>query len=256
MTSGELEGRVALVTGGAAGIGAATALALGRRGAAVVLLDRDLPQAEEFVRTLATQGVVASAAHVDLDHVAALPDVVGALLDTAGPADILINAAGVALWPERIFEITPENWDRTLRINLTAVFHMTRIVAAHMIERGRPGRIVNVGSIAGSMAYGPIAYGVSKAGLHALTRLTAGQLGRHGIIVNAVAPGTTLTEMVRSRQSDEESVRSVTVGPNANIMRRPNQPEDVAETIAFLCLPASRQIVGQTIYVDGGTVFT
>jgi NAD(P)-dependent dehydrogenase (short-subunit alcohol dehydrogenase family) len=252
----ELGDSVALITGGGGGIGAATASALAARGADIVLMDISEARTAAVADQLSASGTRVGVVIGDLSDDAERERMVTEAIAAHGSVHHLINAAGVALWPEHLFEVTRENWDRTLLVNLTVPFELTRSIARQMIEQGIAGRIVNVSSIAAAMARGPIAYGTAKAGLLGLTRLTAGQLARHDINVNAVAPTITLTDMVRDRQGDDQTQRDVNDGAIGNLLKRPNEPGDVAAAIEFLCLPSSRQITGQTLFVDGGTVFS
>jgi NAD(P)-dependent dehydrogenase (short-subunit alcohol dehydrogenase family) len=149
---------------------------------------------------------------------------------------------------ERLFEVTEEAWDRVHAVNLRAPFFYIQAVARHVVERGGGGRIISVSSASGFRAvFAHPVYSSSKAGIDALTRTMATALGEHGISVNAVAPGLTATRMGAGVGDDAAPQRAVESGPLANLLRRVSQPEDVAEVIAFLCLPESRQITGQTI---------
>jgi NAD(P)-dependent dehydrogenase (short-subunit alcohol dehydrogenase family) len=131
---------------------------------------------------------------------------------------------------------------------------LMKAVAQHMIARGS-GRIVNVTSSSAHRAVlSNVSYGASKSGLAQLTRSAAAELGQHGINVNAVAPGLTRTAIVARNFSDEALANALRAGPIANLLQRVSEPEDIAATILFLCLPASRQITGQTIHVSAGAI--
>jgi NAD(P)-dependent dehydrogenase (short-subunit alcohol dehydrogenase family) len=248
-----LAGRVALVTGGASGIGAATARLLGRLGASVTVLDANRAGSQEVAGDIRRTGGVAEARLADVSDLERLEATVVETETAMGPVTILVNNAGVTGTP--LLETTITDWERVLRINLTAPFVLTRAVGRRMITSGRGGSIVNISSSSAFRAVssgGP--YGVSKAGLGALTRGAAWELGRHGINVNAVAPGLTRSAITVSAFDEEGLQRAVQSGPLANLLGRVSEPEDVANVIAFLCLPASRQITGQVIHTSAGAV--
>jgi NAD(P)-dependent dehydrogenase (short-subunit alcohol dehydrogenase family) len=171
-----------------------------------------------------------------------------------GLPDILVNCAGIT--GSQLLDTTLEEWNRVLTVNLTAPFVLVRAVGMRMIDAGRGGSIVNVSS---SSAYRAVssggAYGVSKAGLAALTRAAAWELGPHGINVNTVVPGVTRTGITtRAFPGDGELDAAVVAGPLANLLGRVSEPEDVANVIVFLCLPASRQITAQAVHTSAGAV--
>ena len=253
--SSELSGKVALVTGGASGIGRATVAGLLQVGAAVAVLDRD----EAGVNAVAEQGRQAGgktlALPVDLANTKQIPDVVARVIQQLGRIDMLINCAGVTGRFQTLLEMEEENWDFVQTVNLKAAMLMMRYVARHMIERGGGGRIVNISSSSAFRARNsPIAYASSKAALVQLTRSAAAELGTHDINVNAVAPGITATGMTRAIGDAEALQRVASSGPLENLFHRVSQPEDVAAAIVFLCLPGSRQITGQTIHTSAGAV--
>mgnify|MGYP006279919659 CR=1 FL=1 len=250
MTTPELEGRVAIVTGASAGLGATVASELARRGATVVVFDIaepswSLPANVRWVRT-----DVADEASID----AGVADVVA----RHGRVDVLVNCA--AIWFRRPFlEITADEWDRVNAINLRGPFLLTRAVAPVM-QAGGGGAVVNVASQAGvQFTRGQGAhYAASKAGLVQLTRVLSYELGAAGIRVNAVAPG----RIVDSNEADDERVGGLPDDARASIDRIRNQTPlgrfvtagEVAETIVFLCLPQSAGLTGQTLVVNGGAL--
>ena len=240
---GDLDGKVAIVTGAASGIGRATAEMLASHGATVVGVD------------------VTEGEHTDLVADLSDPDACGRVVEDVvaarGRVDILINAAGISAGAG-LLDTTLDVWDRVLAVNLRAPLLLMQHAARHMIRQGDGGRIVNVssGSAFRALPSTP-AYGASKAALLSLTRMGAGELGPHGINVNAVAPGITATPMAlrtigARAEGGLESL--VSEGPMANLLHRVSTAEDVAGVIVFLCLPESRQVTGQTLHTSAGSI--
>jgi len=247
-----LDGKVAIVTGAASGIGHATAVLLAERGAAVAAVDVNGPGLEPVVAELRNRGVKAEAVVADLADEAATSAVVDTAVTGLGRVDILVNAAGTSSGAS-LLDTTVEVWERIHAVNLRAPFLLMQHAGRRMIEQGDGGRIVNVssGSAFRALPATP-AYGSSKAALLSLTRMGAGELGVHGINVNAVAPGITATPMAVRALGDIDAL--VSDGPMANLLHRVSTPEDVAAVIVFLCLPASRQVTGQTIHTSAGSI--
>jgi NAD(P)-dependent dehydrogenase (short-subunit alcohol dehydrogenase family) len=251
-----LSGRVALITGAASGIGEASARVIADAGASVAALDRDAAGLARVVSELENAGAKALAVTLDLSDTASIPAAVAEVLAAYGRIDILVNCAGTPGSEQTsILEQSEENWDRVHTINLKAPFLLMQHVGRHMVERGGGGRIVNVSSSSAFRAQRSIPpYGSSKAALVQLTRSAAADLGPYDINVNAVAPGLTATAMTTGIGDNEAMQQMVSEGPLANLFQRVSQPEDVAATILFLCLPASRQITAQTIHTSAGAV--
>jgi NAD(P)-dependent dehydrogenase (short-subunit alcohol dehydrogenase family) len=254
MIEQSIRGTVALVTGGASGIGKATALLLGRADAVVAIVDRDAVGAEATASEVRSLGGHAEAFPFDLHDIAAIPTLVSDVLSKYHHIDILVNAAAILDRSQPIVDIDDETWDRVYTINLKAPRQLMQEVARHMIARAKGGKIVNVSSSSAFRAHiASPAYSSAKGALNQLTRSAAGELGMHDINVNAVVPGVTLTGMIGD-STPADMDKAVTAGPLANLMGRVSQPEDVANVILFLCLPDSRQITGQLIHVSAGLV--
>jgi len=244
-----LDGQVALVTGGARGIGKAIALRFAHEGADVGVLDIERETAEETaqeIRELGRRAVVSTTDISNPDAVsAALTQIVGEL----GRLDILVNNAGIEKRAP-FLEITPEDWQRQVDVNLSGTFYCTQAAAREMSKRNY-GRIVNVSSVAGLI--GPIdlaAYGAAKAGIVGLTRAAALDLADYGITVNAIAPGPIETELMLGAWTAE----ALKERPQHGAIPRFGTVEEIAHTALFLASPESGFITGVTISVDGGAV--
>jgi NAD(P)-dependent dehydrogenase (short-subunit alcohol dehydrogenase family) len=250
-----LDGQVAIVTGGASGIGRATAIELAAKGASVAVLDKDPAGSKATVDEIERSGGTAVFLEVDFSDASGIPAIVERVLEWGKRIDILVNSAG-ASGPASLLDMTEAAWDFMLAVNLKAPVMLMKEVARHMVDRGGGGRIVNLSSSAAFRAAGPNAphYAASKAALAAVTRTAAGELGRHDINVNAVAPGLTKTPMTKGIGDDEAYARAASDGPLANLLGRASEPSDVAAVITFLCLPESRQITAQTIHTSAGLV--
>ena len=250
-----IDGRVALVTGGGGAIGAAIALALSDVGVAVAVADIDSDAADRTVQQVHQRGGSASSHVVDLSDLSALEGLISDVEDQMEPIDILVNNAAV-VGHSTILDGQESDWRHVLELNLMAPWRLIQLVAGSMIDRGSGGNIVNVSSSSAFRALsanGP--YGVSKAGLVALTRGAAGELGQHDINVNAVAPGVTRSPMTAAHIGGADALVAATkAGPLANLLGRPSEPEDVAAAVVFLSSPASRQITAQVIHTSAGAV--
>jgi NAD(P)-dependent dehydrogenase (short-subunit alcohol dehydrogenase family) len=252
-----LAGQVALVTGGTSGIGKATAALLARHGASVAIIGRSQASVELALDALThDDAAVGIAGFVcDLADETQVAELVERVRDQLGRLDILVNCA--AAWvTDDILTADITDLHSLINTNFIAPFLLIQSAGRVMVDQGDGGRIVNVvSSSAFRAAKVPPGYAGTKAALAAVTRSASATLGPFGINVNAVAPGMTATPMTlggfESQQAMELAARE---GPLANLLGRMTQPEDVADTIVYLCLPGSRQITGQVLHVSAGAV--
>jgi NAD(P)-dependent dehydrogenase (short-subunit alcohol dehydrogenase family) len=238
--TGVLDGKVAVVTGGAQGIGAAIGAGLEDEGATVVVADLNPPEG----------GIRADVASEE--DVAAM---VAEALDRHGRIDVLVNNAGLyaSLEMRAFTEIPLEEWNRVMEVNVASMFLTCRAVVPVMREQGG-GKIVNISS--GTPFRGVpflLHYVTSKGAIVALTRALAKELGKDAIHVNCVAPGFTMSEGVKSHPEVVEKLRDVSIA--SRTIQRDQVPEDVVGAVVFLCTPAADFITGQTMVIDGGQFF-
>lgn len=246
----KLQDRVAIITGAAQGIGQAIAQGLAREGAAVVIADLQEAKAQETVASINEAGGRALAMKVNVMHLPDLSAMVEQTLAHFGQVDILVNNAGILII-KPFLEVTEADWERQLGINLKAAFFATQKVAEAMIRTGRRGRIVNVASTSAFTAstIPTVPYDISKAGVRMLTTSSAVQLAKHGINVNAIAPGTIDTELARSALEPEKLAK---FGEVRIPIGRLGQPQDLVGAVVFLCSDDSDYVLGHTLVVDGG----
>jgi gluconate 5-dehydrogenase len=243
-----LAGKTALVTGGSRGLGLAMARAYARAGARVVLAARDAERLEQAAAQIRGEGGDAHTMAFDLTDEGAVVAAVPRLIEQHGRLDILLNNAGICLW-SGFLESTLETWNRTLATNLTAVYLLAREAVQPMIAQ-RWGRIINVGSYVSVMGRERLqAYVASKHGLVGLTKSIAGEVGRHNVTCNAIAPGFFLTEMAEPVRRDPARMQVFT---NAIAMARWGNPEELAGPAVFLASEAASYVNGHTLHVDGG----
>jgi NAD(P)-dependent dehydrogenase (short-subunit alcohol dehydrogenase family) len=243
-----LAGCTALVTGGSSGIGRAIAEALGRAGANVVLVARGRAGLAAAVADLEGLGCAAAAVSADLGDRGALQRMAEQAIEPFGEPDVLVNAAGVNPRPP-MPELTVEDWDRTMAVNLDAPFLLGQRFGPRMAERGR-GRIINIASQQSVRAFGNSGgYGVSKAGVCALTRSQAEAWSARGVCCNAIAPGFVSTPLTREVFADPARTAALAARTMAG---RNGEPMDFRGVAVFLASRASDYVTGQTIFVDGG----
>jgi 3-oxoacyl-[acyl-carrier protein] reductase len=265
----DLAGRVALVTGGSRGLGRADALTLARAGADVVVADilvesddsaaadygplaqaaaaQGLVQTEQTAGEVEAMGRRALALKCDVTERAQVEEAVARSVEELGSVDILVNNAGTLDHLGQLGDQSPELWKRDLRVNLTGAFNCAQAVWPHMRERGW-GRVINMASVAGTLGgFGQASYATTKAGLIGLTKTLALEGARHGITANAIVPGIIGTEAFHFGSADmnERMIRRTA-------MRRPGDPQDVANAIAFLCSDLASYITGIELNVSGG----
>lgn len=249
----ELDGQVAIVTGGGRGLGRAFCHGLGESGARIVVADIDLDSAEHVASELRVSGGTAMAVEADVSQAASVARLVSSVVDSFGPPGVLVNNAALfASLPLREFhEVGVEEWDEVMAVNLRAPFLCAKEVVPHMKVR-KYGKIINISSSTvwtGRPGY--LHYVTSKMGLIGFTRALARELGSSGIRVNAVTPGATRTEVERVTMSEERwqvVARAAALGSAA-------VPDDIVGAIVFLASRASDHITGQTLNVDGGVTF-
>ena len=245
----KLKERVAIITGGARGIGKAIALAFVREGAKIAIVDVERERAEILRDEIGRIGGKAITISCDISKSSEVRDMVSQVQNTFGRVDILVNNAGI-IRRGTIETVTEEDWDRVIEVNLKGTFNCCKAVVEIMKRQGY-GKIVNISSIAGKMGDITSApgYGPSKAAIDALTKTLAMQLARYGINANAVSPHAIETEM--SAQWSEERRREIIA---AIPLGRLGKPEDVAEAVLFLASDRASFITGEILDVNGGAL--
>jgi 3-oxoacyl-[acyl-carrier protein] reductase len=251
-TTSEANARVAIVTGAARGIGAATASKLGRDGFAVAVLDLDESACKDTVDQISGAGGRAIGVGADVSNAEQVKAAVERVAAELGPPVVLVNNAGV-IRDNLLFKMTDDDWDTVLGVHLRGAFLMSRAVQAHMTEQ-KWGRIVNLSSSSALGNRGQANYSAAKAGMQGFTKTLAIELGQFGVTVNAVAPGFIATDMTAATAArvkmdfdvfQKEAAARIPV-------RRVGQPEDVANLISFLVSDGAGFVSGQVIYIAGG----
>jgi len=247
-----LAGKTALITGGSRGLGLQIAEALGEQGAKLVLTSRKQADLDEAVAHLQARGIDASAIAADVSREAAIAPLVAETLKRLGHIDILINNAG-ATWGAPAEEHPLESWDKVMNLNIRSIFLLSQAVGKQSMIPRKYGRIVNIASIAGLAGNRPgsvqtIAYNTSKGALVNFTRTLAGEWGRHGITINALAPGffpSKMTKGTLEHLGEDELARNAP-------LQRIGDDEDLKGAALLFASDAGKHITGQVLAVDGG----
>ena len=242
-----LENKVALITGGTSGLGKMMALALAKAGAFVwIASSRD--NADETLKELKDQGTEGRFIQLDVTSSEALENVVSLIHQESNRIDILVNAAGINLRTSAE-DLTLDEWQKTIDINLTAPFHLSQLVADSMRENNW-GRIINIASLQSLRAFdNSIPYGASKGGIMQLTRALAQAYSKDGVLVNAIAPGFFRTNLTESLFQDPGKLQTLA---DKTMMGRNGEEKDIFGISVFLCSDANSYVTGQTIFLDGG----
>lgn len=250
--SGTCQDRVALVTGGAGGIGRATAIALAEAGATVMVADVDEAGCEETMKTITANGHTAAVHAADVADEASVRRLVTATVESFGRLDIAFNNAGISGVFARTADYPSDDWQRVLDVNLTGVYYCMKHEIAHMLEQGS-GAIVNTASVAGlvGMGGGP-AYVAAKHGVVGLTKNAALEYARKNIRINAVCPGGVRTDMTEG--ADERHPGFLDRLANEEPMGRIADPTEIASAVVWLCSDGASFMTGHALAVDGGYV--
>ena len=243
----DLDGKVALVTGGSMGIGTAISLDLAKNGADVALTFRKHgEEAKAIAKQIRDMGRRGKELKVDVADFEAVQKLVEEVVNEFGCLDILINNAGMN-WDGVIWKMTEEQWDAVINVDLKGTFNFIRAVAPLFREQ-KSGKIINITSMNGLRGkFGQTNYSAAKAGAIGLTKTVARELGKYSVNVNAVAPGMILTDMFKELPDDFKQKAAA-----ETVINRLGQPEDIAQIVSFLASERARHITGEVIKVDGG----
>lgn len=248
----KLDGKVAIVTGSARGIGQAIAKKFAAEGAAVVVNALHAEGANQVAREIQAQGGKAIAIKADVSKKAEVQDMVKQALDSFGAIHILVNNAGISQ-NLSLLETTEEDWDTMHNVCLKGVFLCIQAVLPHMMKQ-KYGKIVNVssGAALGASTPGLAAYAAAKGGVISLTKSMAREAGPYGINVNCIAPGTVITDILYVGRTKQETERFISDRKRSSVLGRVGQPEDIANLALFLASEESSFMSGQIIRMDGG----
>jgi 3-oxoacyl-[acyl-carrier protein] reductase len=256
---GLLDGKVCLVTGAGQGLGRSISLEMAHEGADVVLLERNLQTLEEVAAEIAQSGGKRHPFEMDVTDYDRYGSVVSEVITKLGCIDVLVNNAAINPPTRTILDDTLEEWRRTITINLESVYMGSKLVASHMVKQ-QSGRIIHIASIQGFASSGDCgSYNAAKGGIIAYTKSMAVELGRYGILVNAVAPGFMATPMSIVNGVDEATTPDFLewyVARRKIPLGRTGYPEDVSGTVIFLASDYCRYMTGQLLVVDGGLMST
>jgi len=257
----DLSGGVAIVTGGAMGIGQGIAFRLAEAGASVVIADRDLEAAQSTAGLITERGGRAMALQVDVSAVADAPAMIQQTVDAFGQVDILVNNAGIFPFAPAL-EVSEELWDHVLGVNLKGAFFCAQAAAQQMAKAGMGGRISNIASIDALHPTGALThYDTSKGGLVMMTKSLAKELGPYGITVNVIAPGSIATPGAAAATAVSSQETASASGGGEDLMAafltriplgRVGQPDDIATAVLFLASDAASYVTGSLLVVDGG----
>ncbi|GAA1568674.1 SDR family oxidoreductase [Leucobacter aridicollis] len=244
--------RIAIVTGAARGIGAATALRLAKDGHAVAVLDLDEAACADTVTAITEAGGRAIAVGANVADGAAVEAAVARVTEELGAPTILINNAGI-IRDNMLFKMTEDDWDAVLGVHLRGAFLMSRAVQKHQVEAGW-GRIVNLSSTSALGNRGQANYSAAKAGMQGFTKTLAIELGRYGVTANSIAPGFIVSDMTRATAERLGVTFEDFVGHMVSEIpvARAGKPEDIANAAAFFCSEEAGFVSGQVLYVAGG----
>jgi NAD(P)-dependent dehydrogenase (short-subunit alcohol dehydrogenase family) len=242
----KLKDRVAIVTGAGRNIGEAVAQLFAAEGAKVAVVDLDRPRGERVAAAIKSAGGAAAAFVTDVSKSSEVAALVKAVVERFGRIDILVNNVAVSD-NKSIFDITEEDWDRVMNVTLKSQFLMSKHVAQQMLAQGSGGTIVNVGSTSGWQGRPrAIAYSAAKGAIANFTRALAVQLAPHNIRVNAIVPNKIGSPVGKDEFDPSRPVQ--------NMLKRPGQPDEAARAILFLASEESSFIIGENLFVDGGTM--
>ncbi|GAB3768607.1 3-oxoacyl-[acyl-carrier protein] reductase [Nocardioides ginsengisegetis] len=247
---GRFDGRVAVVTGAARGIGFGTAKRFAEEGAAVAIIDLDETAAAEAAAKLGATKAIGIGC--DVANAESVDAAIARVVEELGGIHILVNNAGITR-DNLLFKLTEDDWDMVMNVHLKGAFLMTKAAQKHFVEQ-KYGKILNLSSVSALGNRGQANYSAAKMGIQGFTRTLGIELGPFGINANAIAPGFIATEMTDATAArlkmDVEEFRRLNA--EANPVRRVGFPEDIAAAAAFLCSDEASYITGQTLYVDGG----